>query len=136
MWRQTARTLLRPHLEKVHGRSAGNELWWRARAPLVINIVSMHRSIITIRSNTRRPRQTPLWGIIPDYYPERVATTPEQHLRVHYHLRPSPRTTDLEHAIVRDALHPDPSRLFATSVTERRLFFFLPRLHTCRIRGL
>lgn len=34
---------------------ADNELWWRS--PLVINIVSMHRSIITIRSNTRRPRQ-------------------------------------------------------------------------------
>lgn len=51
---------VRPHLEKFHerkARSADNELWWRA--PSVINIVSMHRSIITIRSNTRRPRARP-----------------------------------------------------------------------------
>lgn len=52
--------ILRPHLEKFHersARSADNELRWRA--PSVINIVSMHRSIITIRSNTRRPRAMP-----------------------------------------------------------------------------
>lgn len=63
--------------KKSCGRNADNKLW--SLAPPVINIVSMHRSIITIRFNTRvgrAPGQTPLWGIIPDYYPERVARHP------------------------------------------------------------
>lgn len=70
----------------------------------------MHRSIITIRSNTRRPRapgQTPLWGIIPDYYFERVAhhpgTAPEGVLPSSL---PKARP-DLEHATSR-AQHSSP----------------------------
>lgn len=79
--------ILQPHLEKFHkrsARSADNELWWRA--PSVINIVSMHRSIITIRSNTRRPRAMPdASGVsFPIITPKGLPTTPEQHLRVYY----------------------------------------------------